>query len=325
MTAATSGDPDRLRVVGQEVRRCMGRLAGGVADYRSARAAFLSAPNELGGPPVEDHSQALEDRCEELGRLTELIDAFADALCDADTVAVERLRLVDPAEAGAFLVAVGARVGVALDRATDANDRTATAIHATRASVHTSRWVNASQRLYYLHREYYTPPRFFPDATAYNRHVAGHRAWLQPRVDALRGRATSTVSALRRSEPITRVGRWIDTAPAGAGRALRYGGRALGGLGAGLSLIEAGQRYEERDGWGVARSLATAAGGVAMLFPPTAVAGAVAVGGVLLWEEREHVAAAGRWVAGRLQSAGQATSDVLAGGSRRLVAGLFGP
>jgi hypothetical protein len=311
VSGVISGDPERLVVFGAEVRRLGGPLAGGVEDYRGARVALLAAPSELGLPPVEDLAEGVEGREEDLLRLGRLVDAFAEALCAADTAASEGVRRVEPEQREAFLLDLARRVGAGGQALAEADGRRGVAIHASRSSVHLSRLVMTQQRLYFLHKEYWTPLEFFPDARAYDRALAGHRATLAPRIAALEGRSSALLQALRRSEPVTGVGRYIDSAGSGPGRYLRYGGRALGGLGAAYSAVEAIKRSRDGDTWGAARSAAMAVGGGAMLFPPVAAVGALVVAGVMLYEHRQQVADAGRWVAGRMESASRSPGEGL--------------
>ncbi len=126
---------------------------------------------------------------------------------------------------------------------------------------------------------------------------------------------------LRRSPVSSRV---VDRAASGAERAAawarspgaravtRVGGRVFGVVGTAASAVEAVDGYREGDTEQVVTGTLGVGAGVAMMMvacPPAMVGGALVAGGLLVWEYREEIGAAGRAAGRAVASGARAVAD----------------
>jgi hypothetical protein len=122
-------------------------------------------------------------------------------------------------------------------------------------------------------------------------------------------RARTALSARQadfaRNRPLTQLStRFAGRFPR-ATRALHVGGRAVGGLGAIANLFTAGARFTSGDRLGATFAMAGAVGGALLLFtsaPLLVAGGAVLVAGSLVYEFRNEIGDAGRFVTGKLSA-----------------------
>lgn len=99
------------------------------------------------------------------------------------------------------------------------------------------------------------------------------------------------------------------------GTAARVGGGALGVVGIVLDSASAYRSFKDGDIEGGTVSAAKAIGGGMMLFPGGQAAGAVILGGALIYENREAIASGARWLGRSTASATKWASDKLAQGA----------
>jgi hypothetical protein len=300
--ATASGDPDALRTYATDTADAVAELQTQARQLAQLLDEFNATDKEVGAR-VANHGHELAALGERMAEL----DAFVGQVGDAFAAADQGPMFAPPAP-GARRVTLDENrlarqvpIGDLAGAASRVESRVAAGIHAGRATVHGTRWVHARSRLYYLHREYYRPDTFWPDPDSYRRAEQQRRAALQRRLHHTGRHATSARQALQSSRPVTRIGRWIESATTGPGRWLRHGSRTLGGLSATYSLVEAPIRAASGDRLGAAASAAMAAGGFMMLFPPVAMTGAALVAVGLAIEERDRIVAAARWITRKLQ------------------------
>jgi hypothetical protein len=107
----------------------------------------------------------------------------------------------------------------------------------------------------------------------------------------------------RGNRSLTGLPERLGTRFPGAAKALRVGGKVLGGAGILLSFADIPGDVSNRDWGGVAANTAAIAGTAILLTataPVTLTAGAVLATGALVYEFRGEIADAGRFVAGKV-------------------------
>ncbi len=101
------------------------------------------------------------------------------------------------------------------------------------------------------------------------------------------------------------------------GAIAKASGRKLGGVGVILDLASMNRSFEERDFEGVAVSGFKALGGTLLLFPGGQAAGAIILGGALIYENREALTSGARWLGRSTKSAGEWAGRKLADGATK--------
>lgn len=208
-----------------------------------------------------------------------------------------------------------------------------------RTGVHSSRWALGVNRVAKFRREWYGP---HPWAGSPGATEAARRAHRQRILTPFRQAHTERLAAKRgfqTNRHLTGLGRRFASSTSTLAKAARGGARVLGGAGLAYGGYDTVQRWQTGDTGGAIVSGVATAGGVMMMFPPTAVAGGFVVVGALVYEHREEITDAARWVGGKLsdgaswtaERAGDAVESVggaVANGATRIadtLGGLFGP
>ncbi len=300
---------DDLRAVGDDVDLALDR--------------FRRSSSEL-VPELPAHGNAIAVAAELMTALGENVALVGAAAEEAERAGVRNFRdVVLAIAAGIRLADIGVTVPAALQRLV------ATSVHGTRA-------IGNSTRLWNIGRQYGSRP--MPDIASIRARTPGgatmpraevravqlatYRHLKKTRRGLLRG-SRDARSALRTNRPVTglgeRVPAFLDTSR--TGRALKVGSKALGGLGAAASVVDAGLAVKEEDYERAATSGLLAAGGVMMLTPNPLVAGAgaVVVVGVTVYENWDTISG---WADRAWDGATGAASSVV-GGAGRILSGLF--
>lgn len=165
---------------------------------------------------------------------------------------------------------------------------------------------------------------------ALDRHSAAHDRWAgaqRPDIDALRSDVERLRGRLDRVVQPELAARAADEAASAwtrtqhlltnsrVGAVARLGSEAVGVAGMAYDGLELYRGVHEGDTEQVVTSAVSLGAGLAMLFPPTAVAGAVVTGGLLVYEYRDEIASA----AGEVRDAAR---DML-GAAASAIGGLF--
>jgi hypothetical protein len=321
-----------------ELRRLLGHRAWKVDDAADAvdvaLRRFLSSSNEY-VPPLPDHGgrgRELAGRCRDLGDRT---GAAGDALAAADRWAGTTAAMwgrdavwnIDAARAG-------------LEGLWHSKGALAHVLRALLDHREPQHWTHAPYKRDVLKME----GRRIADGKSWanarraarnqrnaswratlGRHTAAHDVWVEslvPRIPdeiaRLRGRLDTVVrpelaqrAAQEAASRWTRARNLVSNTRVGA--VARVGGEVFGVVGTVYDGLELYRGIDNRDTEKIITSSLNLAAGAAMLFPPTAVIGAVVTGGVLVYEYREEIADA---VAGGARAVGdimQAATGALKG------------